>query len=307
MNEEITPQDRQAPQDAQDRQVPQDSQDRQVPQERPAEPLADVPPVQGPGRGRRLLSVVLPAVLVLGAVGGGITYTAVTVSGADRSAETIAWADPPAGAADKAPEKDPAEAALRGRASTPMSRLLLPAPNGFRLGPDAESYGNDGELGEKEAVALLKSDARGLSGKKRRDYEKRIDRLGVQGIAVRSYSTLSNDLVVEVQIVRMKNKKRIHDLHEVKQDIAEIFEFPKGPKIEGHKNASCFLLPDLDDEEEDDKKKEKAELGGMSCSAYDSELLVSVRAYGAAPFEKSSVADLLKKQLDHIKTPGEYV
>ncbi|MET8503538.1 hypothetical protein ABZV60_02645 [Streptomyces sp. NPDC004787] len=278
-------------------------EETQVPAER-------VPGGTGGGRGRKLLTVVLPAVLVLGAAGGGIAYTAVTVSNAGRSAPTVAWQDPsdedPSGKSVAKAGKDPAENALKGRADTPMSKLLLPAPSGFRLGPDVDSYGNDGELGEKEAVALLKNDARGLSGKKRRDYEKRIDRLGVQGIGVRSFASDSDDLVVEVQIVRMKNKQRIHDLHEVKREIAEILKFPKGPKIEGHKNSACYLTPDFDEDRDDDEKSD-AELGGMTCSAYDSDLLVSVRAYGSAPFEKSSVADLVKKQLDHLKSPGEYV
>lgn len=264
-------------------------------------------PGRAGGRGRKLLTVVLPAVLVLGAAGGGIAYTVVTVSNADRSAPTVAWQDPtgkPAGD----PAGDPGSAVGKGRADTPMSRLLLPAPSGFGLGPDIDSYGNDGELNEKEAVALLKNDARGLSGKKRRDFEKRIDRLGVQGIGVRSFSADSDDLVVEVQIVRMKDKQRIRGLHELKREIAEFLKFPKGPKIEGHKNSACYLLPDFEEGDDDkDDKDADTDLGGMTCSAYDSDLLVSVRAYGSAPFEKSSVADLVKKQLDHIKSPGEYV
>ncbi|MET9955331.1 hypothetical protein ABZ135_27820 [Streptomyces sp. NPDC006339] len=276
-----------------------------------ADPAAATAPVapavrseeRGRGRGRRLLAAVLPAALVLVAAGGGVTYTAVTVANADRTAETVGWEAPDPEAAGKDPAARTAE---KGRASTPMSRLLLPVPEGFRLGPDVDSYGNDGELDEKEAVALLKNDARGLAGKKRRDYEKRIDKLGVQGIAVRSFASYDNGLVVEVQIIRMKNKKRIHDLYEVKREVAEILKFPKGPRIPDHRNASCFLMPDFRAEDDDEDEKDSA-LSGMSCSAYDSELLVSVSAAGSAPFDKGEVADLVKKQLDHIKTPGEYV
>ncbi|MER8041840.1 hypothetical protein [Streptomyces sp. NPDC094032] len=260
---------------------------------------------KGGGIGRKLLTVALPAVLVLGAAGGGIAYTAVTVSDADRSAETIAW-QKPAAKNEKAGD-DPAAATLKGRADTPMSKLLLPAPSGFHLGPDIDSYGNDGELSGKEAAALLKNDARGLSGKKRRAYEKQIERFGVQGIGVRSFASDSDDLVVEVRIVRMKDRKWIADLHRVKGEIAGVLEFPKGPKIPGHRNSACYLMPDFDQERDGDKADPESDLGGMSCSAYDSDLLVSVVAYGSAPFEKSSVAELVKKQLDHIKSPGEYV
>ncbi|MFD4376513.1 hypothetical protein [Streptomyces sp. NPDC058486] len=277
-----------------------------------AEPSAAVEtPVRRRKVGRVLLGVVLPAVLVLGAAGGGIAYTAVTVANADRTAETDGWeaADPKAGSEDPA-----ATTAERGRADTPMSKLLLPVPTGYRLGADVEGYGNDGELSAQEASALLKSEARGLSGKKRRSHEKRIDKLGVQGLGVRSFTSYDNHLVVEIQIVRMKDKRRIRDLYEWKREVSEFLELPKGPKIKDHRNSSCFLVEDPLDrteegEEESEEEKERREnaLRGITCSAYDSELLVSVTAFGAVPFEKSEVADLVKKQLDHIKSPGEYV
>ncbi|MEU3606215.1 hypothetical protein AB0E83_12280 [Streptomyces sp. NPDC035033] len=271
-------------------------------------PAVEVPPVRERRVGRILLGVVLPAVLVLGAAGGGIGYTAVTVANADRTAETVGWQAPD----PKATSKDPAATAItRGRADTPMSKLLLPVPSGYRLGPDIESYGNDGELSGREAAALLKSEARGLSGKKRRAYEKRIDKLGVQGMGMRSLTSYDNHLVVEIQIVRMKDKRSIHDLYRWKRELAEFLELPEGPKIKDHRNSSCFLLEDPQDrvEEETEEEKEDREnaLRGMSCSAYDSELMVSVVAFGAVPFEKSEVAELVKKQLDHIQSPGEYV
>ncbi|MBT2364873.1 hypothetical protein J7E88_05940 [Streptomyces sp. ISL-10] len=265
-------------------------------------PQAEPKPV-GPGRRRRLLTVVLPSVLILGLIGGGITYTGITVAGADRSAPTVAWEAPDPDAAGE----DPALGAARGRASTPLSKLLLPVPRGFRLGPDIQSYGNDGELGEHEAVALLKEEAqgRGLSGKKGRDYRKSIDKLGIQGIAVRSFASEDNDLVVEVRVVRMKNKRRLADMHDLSAEVFEFLEFPMGPKIKDHKKSSCFLMPKAPDEDRESDKEEN--LDGMFCSAYDSELLVNVSAVGARPFDKAAVADLVKDQLDHIESPGEYI
>lgn len=252
-------------------------------------------------RGRMLLTVVLPAVLVLGAAGGGITYTAVTVDRADRSAPTTAWDTLWEGDGD-----DPAAGVVRGRASTPLSRLLLPVPAGYRLGPDIESYGNDVEISGKEAAARVKQEARGLTGKKRRDYEKKIDKLGVQGIAMRSFTSEDNTVVVNVEIVRMKDKKHIRDLFEVKRGLFELLELPKGPAIKDHKKSFCFVRPQ--DDPDDDKDRDKdSELDGMVCSAYDSELSVTVTAEGARPFDKAAVAALVKKQMDHIASPGEYV
>ncbi|MFC8956671.1 hypothetical protein ACFT8P_29205 [Streptomyces sp. NPDC057101] len=258
------------------------------------------PPKSGRGARRLLLGVVLPAVLVLGLAGGGVTYTAVTLSAADRTAPTEVW-----GAGDtSAHDKDPAEAAARGKAGTPLSRLLLPVPAGYELGPDHELYGNDGELGGKEAVALMKQSGEGLSGKKRRSFEKAVERLGIQGVAVRSFSDLSAATVVSVQITRMKDKKRIKDSFLLRKDVLDALEFPKGPKVKDHRNAACYLVPE---DKTLEKKERDEQLDGMVCVAYDSEVMVAVTAAGAKPFDKARVADLLKQQLDHIESPGEYV
>ncbi|WP_329117975.1 hypothetical protein [Streptomyces sp. NBC_01353] len=263
---------------------------------------ADEPKKPGrPGRGRKLLTVVLPAVLVLGAIGGGVTYTGVTVRSADRTAPTVVWEQPDL---SKAP-KDPALDIARGKASTPLSKMLLPVPATYELGPDIEGYGNDGELSGKEAALLLKEDGKGLSGKKRREYEKDIDRLGVQGIAFRSYAWPDEGLVVTVHITRMKDKKAIRSMFELRKKLSsDLLKFPKGPKIGGHKNSACFMYPQ---DKELDKEQQAEELDGMVCSAYDSEVLVTVTAAGAKPFDKSAVAELVKKQLEHIESPGEYV
>ncbi|MBT2444662.1 hypothetical protein J7E93_32125 [Streptomyces sp. ISL-36] len=248
-----------------------------------------------------MLTVVLPAVLVLGAIGGGLTYTGITVGAADRSAPTVVWEspDPQRGG------KDPATlGATRGKASTPLSKLLLPVPSGYELGPDVEAYGNDGELGAKEAAALLKQEAAGLAGKKRRDYEKRVDRLGVQGVAVRSFVSSDTDLVMTVHITRMKDRNRIREVFELRKELFGLLELPKGPKIGGHKNSACFMFPEDPTLDEEDRADE---LDVMVCTGYDADVSVSVTASGVKPMDKSAVAEIVKQQLDHITSPGEYV
>ncbi|MER5964811.1 hypothetical protein [Streptomyces sp. NPDC002057] len=266
----------------------------------PAGGTAEPSPRRKRGAGRVLLGIVLPSVLVLGVAGGGVAYTAVTVSSADRTAPTQVWSAPEPVANDE----DPAETAARGRAGTPLSKLLLPVPEGYELGPDQELYGNDGELGEKDAVALMKREGEGLSGKKRRAYEKGVDRLGLQGVAVRTYADLDEAAVITVHITRMKDKKRIKESFRLRTEVLEALEFPKGPKVKDHRNAACYLVP----EDETLKKKEREErLDGMICLAYDSEVMVAVTAASARPFDRAATADLLRKQLDHIESPGEYV
>ncbi|MFE6715345.1 hypothetical protein [Streptomyces sp. NPDC057695] len=268
------------------------------------EPAADVvtgaEPVVNRRARRVLLRVVLPSVLVLGLIGGGVTYTALTASAADRTAPTTVWGS----TGDSTPDEDPAAPLARGKAGTPLSKLLLPLPKGYEFGPDEELYGNDGELGAAEATALMKQSGEGLSGKKRRAFEKNVDKLGVQGIGVRSFADLNNDVVVSVELARMKDKKRIKDSYRLRKEVMEYLEFPKGPKVKDHRNAVCYLAPK---DTTLDKKEQAAALEEMFCIAYDSEVFVTVKAAGAKPFDKARVAQLLTQQLDHIASPGEYV
>lgn len=245
------------------------------------------------GRARRLILATVPVVLVLAAVAGAAAYAKGTVDGADRTVTTALWQKPAHG-----PGKDPAGDFARGRASTELSRLLLPVPTDYRLGPDIGEHGNDGELSGRAAAAEMKESGRGLAGKQRRELEKRIDRLHIGGVAVRSYVSQENDLMVETQLVRMKDKKAVRDMYRFQTGLfGAVGIFRDGPKISGHtKNAMCFRAP-----------KDKAELDSMYCVAYEGEVLLSFSASGTEPFGTSSVARLVKDQLDHIKSPGEYV
>ncbi|MFF8836436.1 hypothetical protein [Streptomyces sp. NPDC015130] len=273
------------------------------------EPVVDQQPAEpdGKAKGKRgarrvLLGIVLPSVLVLGLIGGGVAYTAVTVSSADRTAPTEVWGSTDAAAKDR--NEDPAAAHARGRTGTPLGKLLLPLPQGYAFGPDEGLYGNDGELGAAEATALMKQAGEGLSGKKRRAFEKEVDKLGIAGVGVRTFADLGNDVVVTVEIMRMKDKKQIRTSYRIRKEVLDTLEFPKGPKVKDHRNAACYLAPENDSL---DKKERAVALGEMYCIAYDSEVFVTVKAAGAKPFDKARVADLLKKQLEHIESPGEYV
>ncbi|MGP3637065.1 hypothetical protein ACTU45_27600 [Streptomyces sp. 24-1644] len=246
-----------------------------------------------PGRIRRVVLGVLPFVLVLGAVGGAAAYTKTTVDGADRTVTTTVWQKP-----DREPAKDPAGDPPRGRAVTELSKLLLPAPSGYRLGPDMGADGNDSETSGRKAAAAMKESGRGLAGKQRRELEKRIDRYDIQGLVRRSYVADTDDLVVETQIVKMKDRKAVRDMYTFRTGLMDaVGVFRDGPKIKGHKHATCFRMP----------KDSKTDLDGMHCAAYDGGVLLILAATGSEPFDASAVADLLKDQLDHVASPGEYV
>ncbi|WP_405811396.1 hypothetical protein [Streptomyces sp. NBC_01520] len=260
----------------------------------PSAVLPDAPAPARSGKVRRILLTALPAVLVIGAIGGAAAYTKITVDDADRTVTTTVWSF-----SGSEPGKDPAGDTGAGRADTPLAELLLPVPDDYRLGPDIRELGNDGEVSGKQATATMKESNRGLAGKERREYDKRIDKLRVQGLAVRSYVSQENDLVVNAEVMRMKDKKAVRDFYTFRTELFDaIGVFRDGPKVTGYtRKATCHLPP----------KDSKSKLETLVCSAYDGELSITYTAFGAKPFDGAAVAGLLKDQLDHITSPGEYV
>ncbi|MBT2427819.1 MULTISPECIES: hypothetical protein [unclassified Streptomyces] len=257
------------------------------------EPEASAAPQAPARKRRRVVLTVLPFVLVLAAVGGAAAYTVQTANGADRTVTTVVWD----GSGPK-PGLDPAAKADRGRTDTELSRLLMPVPEGYRLGPDIGELGNDGETSGAEATAALKETGRGLAGKQRRELDAFFDKLRVKGVAHRSYTGGSDDLVLSVRVVKMEDERAVRTMHE--RQIALLNSFGvlrKGPKIEGHKDATCYRMP----------KDGKDPLDSIACSAYEGGMSVTVEAEGPKPFSASTVAGLVKEQLDHITSPGESI
>lgn len=261
----------------------------------PAEPkgLTEPDAAPAPGRGRRVVLTALPVILVLGAVGGAAAYTKNTVDTADRTVTTTVWDE------DHAPVgKDPAGEPSRGRHDSELTKLLLPVPEGYRLGPDIGALGNDSETSGAKATAAMKEMGRGLAGKDRRALNKSVEKLRVRGIAQRSYASDAHDLVVNIQIVKMQDKRAVRETYLTRKKLLDSIDaFRKGPSVDGHKKVSCYRLP----------KGDKGTLDGVICAAYDGETSVTVNASGSKPFSPSDVGDLVKDQLDHIVSPGEYI
>ncbi|MEV6106821.1 hypothetical protein AB0M28_19200 [Streptomyces sp. NPDC051940] len=247
-------------------------------------PGAPEPPAAPRRRGGRL-ALVLGAVLVLGAAGGGLTYTYLQADKADRTAPTKIWQRPAADKDDKAGD------ALT--AHTGLGKKLLPVPDGYYGGPDIAEFGNDAEMSSKQAVALFKQSGRGLPRSERREFGKYVDRMKLDGLAMRSY-TEGSELVVEIQLAQM-SKRAVHDYVSFETRLNQRIGSTKGPSISGYKDAKCFVL----------KGESGDKLQVMDCIAERDDILVSFTAYGTKPLDKKAAAALLKKQLDYIESPGE--
>ncbi|MFF4254028.1 hypothetical protein ACFY1L_22765 [Streptomyces sp. NPDC001663] len=242
------------------------------------------------------VAAVAGSVLLAVAVVVGVVTTVVTVNGADRDAGAPVWKFP----VDKA--KDAKAAAPKG-----LAAMLVPyGADGWTRGPDIAEFGSDAQLSGAEATALRKQSLSDLPRSQRKRLEKQIDKERIKGMAMRSYvstdetsSVYTNKAsTVSVQLAQMDNKAAVRNLSEFQNEFLDALGvFRDGPRIEGHKNARCFLPP------ADDKEK----LDAMYCSAYQGDVLVTLTASSAKPLQKTGIAMLLKEQLDRIAEPGEAV
>ncbi|MGW6455035.1 hypothetical protein ACWF94_03770 [Streptomyces sp. NPDC055078] len=245
-----------------------------------------------------LIRFALPAGLVGALIAAGLVSIGVSADDADRTASTRIW-----GKSAAAPVQDPTPDTVRSPSA--FGSLLLPVPDGYRLGPDLELFGNDDERSGEQAVALLKAESRGLTEERRRANERSIDRLGILSVATRSFTSVDYSLVVQVRLVRSRNVQRMREYHDLRTQLARAVGLSKGPKIKGHPQAVCHLpSADLRPGSEGD---EDTGLNRLSCSAHTSGVLVTVVAQGVNPFDKSAVAELLKRQLDRIASQGERI
>ncbi|MFF4802682.1 hypothetical protein ACFY1U_30440 [Streptomyces sp. NPDC001351] len=257
----------------------------------PAEPAA---PVGKPRRRGRVVAVAGFTLLAV-AVAAGVGYTAVTVNGADRDAGAAVW---------KFPKQKSAEGGKEARAKG-LSGMLLTYTNGWKRGPDLGDFAADTELSGAQATALRKESLRNLPRTQRKQLEKLIDKQHIEGMAMRSYvreagAAFFTDTAVSVniQLSQMKNRAAVRNISASQNEFLDRLDvFRKGPKIEGYKDAACFLPP----------KDSHEDLEAMFCSAYRGNVLVTVTADGVKPFDAKGIAELLKDQLDRIAEPGEAV
>jgi hypothetical protein len=261
-------------------------------------PDAAQPAPRKPIRRGRVAALTGAGVLLL-AVLGGTGFTVVTVRDADRDPGKPSWRFPESVADDK-----PAAAHQTG-----LAGLLLPYGdgNGYGRGPDMGEFGSDTELSGREATELRKESVKDLPRSQRRQLERQIDKQHIKGMAMRSYRGTATDwasfgdqkpFVVDITLSQMGSRGAVRSVATYQQDFFDALKiFRAGPKIEGHKNARCFLPPTDADEK----------LDMMVCSAYEGDILVSATATSSKKLDKKGVAELLREQLDLVSDPGEAV
>ncbi|GAB2752956.1 hypothetical protein [Streptomyces bullii] len=252
-------------------------------------------------RGR--VGVLGTSALLAVAVVAGVGYTVVTVKGADRDAGAAVWEFP----------KDEARSRTRAGAEggekaggSPLAGMLVPYDTRWGRGPDLGRFGADAALSGEEATALRKEALNGLPRTQRKRLEKAIDRQRITGLAMRSYVSTTDlapaftadAFTMRVELARMDNRAAVRDVARFQSEfLAALDVLRKGPKIEGHENAHCFLPP----------KDSEQDLETMFCSAYVGNVLVTATADGAKPLDTKGAAGLFTEQLDRVSEPGKAV
>ncbi|WP_419996096.1 hypothetical protein [Streptomyces boninensis] len=242
---------------------------------------------------RRRLVTALSAVLVLAAVAAVVGFTSLQVKNADRTVSTKLWRT-----TEHRPPKAPAPV-------HPLAKKLLPVPADYRLGPDIQEYGNDTVLTSRQATAVFKEGGRDLPPAQRRAHSAAVAKLRLKGLGMRSYMLedkgfpgQDSTLVAEVQLAQMANKQAAAGIAAYRAELGRSLRgFRKGPKIDGHRSASCFVMPTTMD----------TPINSMYCTATDGELLVTMTAYGKHGKLHSEAVTLLRRQLDRVEGPGEPV
>ncbi|MFJ6572374.1 hypothetical protein ACIQNU_33705 [Streptomyces sp. NPDC091292] len=260
--------------------------------EEPTEPLmseeASAEPPKPPRFTRRTLITLAASVAAFALIAGGVGFTAVTVKNADRDPGKPTWRFPE----DKADD-------TRSTRATGLKGMLLPyGTQGSSRGPDLGAFGSDEELNGRRATEMRKESVQGLPRSQRQAMERLIDKQRIQGMVMRSYTSIDKTFTVSMVLSRMENRTAVRNGVAGQKEFFEAVDiFRKGPKIEGHKNALCYLMP----------KGKKYDLDMMICTAYVGDVLVSATAHGGQPLDTKGVAELLREQLDRIESPGEAV
>ncbi|GAA0301741.1 hypothetical protein GCM10010302_45250 [Streptomyces polychromogenes] len=266
------------------------------------EPVAPEDPAPEPaartGGRRKTVALAAAAVATAALVGAGF-WASSAVAGADRSAPTAYWVPDGASLPDR-----PVPGQVPGNA---LSSKLIPAPPGYRPGPDLASDGNDYAVSGERALEGFKEARTGLSASERKKRDDMLAQLKLKGVAGRTFAKDTGTLVVEVQLMQADPKA----LDSFSQVSGKLLEFAgdgrEAPKVDGYPDARCALAA-VADEEKDKKDKKDEGIDSLSCVAVQGDVMVEFQAYGPKNvFSGSDAAAIFKNQLNHLKSPGESV
>ncbi|WP_157852282.1 hypothetical protein [Kitasatospora sp. NRRL B-11411] len=248
------------------------------------------PQPAAPARARRRAPKAVAAVVAAALLGVGIGEVVIRVHYGDEPAAPAAAAAAPAVPAPSASTSAPWGAKSDGTHVGSLRDLLLPVPDGYRLGPDYKSLGNDGEFVGADLDRAQEEMLAEVPEKYRARLKDALSTLHFTGVGVRSLTRFDNRLTAALKLTRFDQQavSEQNALFGALVDDSDLFR--RGPDVPGHPDARC-VLPAL---------RAGDQLDYVTCYSAVGDLLVQLRVEGVAPIDQNKVVDLFRRQLDRL-------
>lgn len=255
-----------------------------------------------PRTGRRRVPALVAGGLGLAILAGGGFWASGRIDQADRTSPTRYWV--PAG-----PRPIATGAPVPTVPPNELTGKLLPMPVDHELGPDLGEEGNDFYVSGERAVQAMKDARTGLSARERAERDKAVAEMKLKGLAGRSYtkSSYGGGPVTEIELTQA-DPQALTVFSEVSKKLLDVLVTLGGkkkdaPAVEGFPQAKCVLL-DIVEERSGSPKPEP--IVSLDCVAVEGSVLVTFRSFGPR-LDVKDAAELFRKQLNHLKSPGESV
>lgn len=239
--------------------------------------------------GKAVLAVIGAVAAV--AVGGGIGEY--VVHGRDTNHDAQIASIKAADAAHYAKLTTPVTAGARSDGSHygSLFAYLLPTPDGWKLGEDVGSYGNNSYVSQVQINAKIQGELLNVPKSDLSSTQSTLADLHLQAIAMRSMVDSGSTEQVEIELLQLDPKLASAD-----QKLFGVYVdglgWRQGSSVPGYGSANCILPPGLGSDT----------LDSMLCTASYGDVEVTLQAEGVAPLDQATAVKMMAQQLDRLKT-----
>jgi hypothetical protein len=167
---------------------------------------------------------------------------------------------------------------------------LLPLPDGYSLGPDIGTIGDNDYISASQVNAQIQGQLLKLPKGDMSSSKGTLADLHLQGIAVRTMVNGGGTEELDFELMQLDPKAASSDEHML-GGFVDGLGFREGATVPGYGSAKCVLPPGLGSDSVDE----------MFCVASYGDVEVMVEVSGVAPLNQSNAVQLIAQQLDRLK------
>jgi hypothetical protein len=168
---------------------------------------------------------------------------------------------------------------------------LLPLPDGYTLGPDIGTIGDNDFISAAQVNAQLQAELLKLPKSDMSSSKGTLADLHLQGIAVRTMVSSSGSEEIDFELMQLDPKLASAD-QTMLGSFVDGLGFRQGASVPGYSSAKCVLPPGYGSDKVDE----------MYCVASYGDVEVMIEVSGTAPLDQNSAAQMLAQQLDRLKS-----